>query len=151
MDLFLAISHGIGLALACGIVIAAIAAWPLRGRGPAMLFALLAAVAGALVFARSLADEDYASEPGLVAGVVCALAAWVAASSFLAGALARLEARQGSPAFLALFTGVAAIVLAALAMLLPPLSYPVLVFCAWILIERRRRAGEKYEGLRILR
>jgi len=30
-------------------------------------------------------------------------------------------------------------------------SYVALVFCLWVLVVRRRRAGEKYEGLRILR
>lgn len=151
MDLFLAISQGVGLALACGIIIAAFAAWPLRGRGPTPAFATAAVVAGALVFAKSLADEDYASAPGLIAGAVCALLGWAAVASFLAGARARLETRQGSPAFLALFTAGAAVVLAGMAIVLAPLCYLALAFCAWVLIVQRRRAGQKYEGLRVLR
>ena len=44
-----------------------------------------------------------------------------------------------------------AIVIAGLALLLPPVSYLAVAFCLWVLIARRRRAGEKYEGLRVLR
>jgi hypothetical protein len=33
----------------------------------------------------------------------------------------------------------------------PPVSLVALVLCLWLLIRRRRRAGEKYAGLRVLR
>jgi hypothetical protein len=151
VDLFLVISQGVGLALACGIIVAAFSVWPLQSRGPTPLFALLAVVAGALVFAWSLADEDYASLPGVFAGAVCALLGWAAATAFLGGVRRRLEARQVSPAGLIVSAGVVAVCLAALALVLSPISWLVLAFCSWVLIERRRRAGEKYEGLRILR
>jgi hypothetical protein len=45
----------------------------------------------------------------------------------------------------------ASLVLAALAVALPPLSLVVLVLCLWLLIRRRRRGGEKFAGLRVLR
>ena len=150
MDLFLVISQGVGLALACGIVVAALSVL-LLGRGPSLLFALVAVLMGALVFAWSLADEDYASIPGLFAGAACALVGWAAATAFLGGVRQRLEARQVSTAGLTFFAGAAAIVLAAIAFLLSPLSWLAFVFCVWVLTERRKRAGEKYEGLRILR
>jgi hypothetical protein len=35
--------------------------------------------------------------------------------------------------------------------LVPPVSIVALAFCAWVLVARRQRAGQKYEGLRILR
>ena len=44
-----------------------------------------------------------------------------------------------------------AIAIAALAVLLPPTSYLAVAFCLWVLLARRRREGQKYEGLRILR
>jgi hypothetical protein len=151
VDLFLVISQGVGLALACGIGAAAFVVWPLKDRRLMPVFALLALVSGALVFAWSLADENYASVPGLVAGAACALLGWAAGAVFLGGVRARLETRQVSPTGLIFFAGVAAVVLAAIAFVLSPLSYVALAFCAWVLIERRRRADEKYEGLRILR
>jgi hypothetical protein len=151
VDLFLAISQGVGLALACGLGAAAFVAAPLPGRRPAPVLALLAVVSGALVFAWSLADEDYASAPGFVAGAVCALVGWAAASAFLGGVRSRLQARQVSPAGLTFFAVLAAACLAAIAFLLSPLSFVALVFCAWVLAQRRKRAGEKYQGLRILR
>jgi hypothetical protein len=45
----------------------------------------------------------------------------------------------------------ASLVLATLAVALPPLSLVALVLCLWLLIRRRRRSGEKYAGLRVLR
>jgi hypothetical protein len=45
----------------------------------------------------------------------------------------------------------AALAIAALAVLLPPTSYLAAAFCLWVLLARRRREGQKYEGLRILR
>jgi hypothetical protein len=45
----------------------------------------------------------------------------------------------------------ASLVLAALAVALPPLSVVALVLCLWLLFRRRRRSDEKYAGLRVLR
>ena len=45
----------------------------------------------------------------------------------------------------------ASLVLAALAVAVPPLSVVALALCLWLLLRRRRRGGEKYAGLRILR
>jgi len=44
-----------------------------------------------------------------------------------------------------------AVVLAALAILIPPISIVAVVFFVWLLAGGRRREGEKYAGLRILR
>jgi hypothetical protein len=112
-----------------------------------------AVVLGALEFGGSLADEGHASLPGIAGGAACALVAQLAASTFLAGAGARLAARgDGSPtSFLLLYADALALAVAGLAILAPPVSYVVLAFALWVLIERRRRAGQKYEGLRILR
>jgi hypothetical protein len=110
-------------------------------------------VLGALLFAGSLAEQDYASAPGLAAGAACVLLAFAAAQAFLGGARARLAARgeDESADYLNYFADGAAVALAALAVLVPPVSYVALAFCAWILIERRRRGARKYEGLRVLR
>jgi len=44
-----------------------------------------------------------------------------------------------------------ALVLAALAVFVGPLSYLALAFCVWLLAAQRRRSARKYEGLRVLR
>jgi hypothetical protein len=110
-------------------------------------------VLGALIFAGSLAEKDYAWAPGLAAGAACVVLAYMTARAFLGGARARLTARgeKGSANFLDYLAVAAAVCLAALAVLVPPVSYVALAFCAWVLIERRRRGARKYEGLRILR
>ena len=38
-----------------------------------------------------------------------------------------------------------------LAVLVEPSAYLAVAFCVWVLVVGRRRAGQKYEGLRILR
>jgi hypothetical protein len=120
---------------------------------PAALIAAVAVALGALEFGGSLADEGYAGGPGLAAGAVCALLAFATASSFMARVEARLAAREerDSASLLSVYIDGAALALAGLAIHVPPVSYVVLGFCAWALVERRRRAGRKYEGLRVLR
>jgi hypothetical protein len=118
-----------------------------------VLLLVVAVGVGAFEFAGSLAGEGHRSEAGLAAGAVCALLAYLAAASFFGRAHARLAARNegGSASYLSLYAEIAALCLAALAILVPPISYLALAFCAWVLIERRRRAARKYEGLRVLR
>lgn len=194
MDLFLAISQGIGTSIATGVrtflapllvgtfarldlgvdfegtqyeflesiswlalMLALIAAawWLDRSRIPVPLAARgVASVAlGAVLFAGSLAERDFTSEPGLLAGALCASIAFLAATLFLGRAADRLAARDetGAGATLSLMVDGVTLLVAALALLVEPVSYVALAFCLWVLVVRRRRAGEKYEGLRILR
>jgi hypothetical protein len=194
MDLFLAISQGIGTSLAAGVrtflvplLVGAMAradigvdfdgteyeflesivwlaimlamivgAWMVERSGipvsPAA-WAVAAAAIGGVLFAGSLAERDYAPELGLFAGALVALVGFIAARVFLGGAVERLAARGegGAGGTLRLIVDFAALMLAALALLVEPVSYLALAFCAWVLLVRRRRAAQKYEGLRILR
>jgi hypothetical protein len=194
VDLFLAISQGIGTSLASGVrtflvplLVGALAranagvdfegteyeflesvvwlaimlalivgAWWVDRTGipisPAAA-AVAAAAMGGVLFAGSLAERDYASELGLLAGALVALVGFMAARAFLGGAQERLSARgeSGASGTLSLMGDAVALVVAALAVLVEPVSYVALAFCAWVLLVRRRRAAEKYEGLRILR
>jgi len=108
---------------------------------------------GALEFAGSLADEGYAAGAGFPAGVVCAALGFVAAQAFFGRAAAR--ARSGGEAEAAslveLFAQGAALLLAILAVLVSPVAWIGLAFALWVLVVQRRRAGQKYQGLRILR
>ena len=194
MDLFLAISQGIGTSTAAGVraflvallvgalaranagvdfegteyeflestfwlalmlLLIVLAWWIERSDIPVSQAAVAAsgAAIGAVLFAGSLSERDYTPEPGLLAGAVVALVAFLAARAFLGGAQERLAARGESGArgtLEAMVDGVV-LVFTALALLVEPVAYLGLAFCAWVLLVRRRRAGEKYEGLRILR
>lgn len=105
---------------------------------------------GALLFAGTLSDHGKPGWPGLIAGVACAVLAAAAVRPLFAGARARLSdasARQS----LTLYLDAAGLAIAALVSLLHPLGYVAVAAFAWLLVASRRRAGEKYAGLRILR
>jgi Domain of unknown function (DUF4126) len=110
---------------------------------------LLGVVLGALLFAGALADGGEQSWIGLVAGPVCAALGWLAVGGLLDRARGRLEG--GAATLLGVYAELAALVLAAVAIFLPPVSYLVLVAFVVLLIGGRRREGEKYAGLRVLR
>jgi hypothetical protein len=194
MDLFLAISQGIGTSIATGVrtflapllvgtfarldlgvdfegtqyeflesifwlalMLALIAAawWLDRSQIPVPPAArgVASAALGGVLFAGCLAERDFTSEPGLLAGALCASIAFLAATLFLGRASDRLAARgeTGAGATLSLMVDGVTLMVAALALLVEPVSYVALAFCLWVVVVRRRQAGEKYEGLRILR
>ncbi len=109
----------------------------------------LALGVGALMFAGALADHSDTWWPGLIGGLLCALLAQATARDLLRRTRARLdpEAREA----LTVYADGASLVLAFLAILAPPISVVALGALAWLLVSGRRRAGEKYAGLRILR
>ena len=104
---------------------------------------------GALLFAGALADHGYAWWPGLIGGGLSAALAGAATQSLMVRTRARLddEARAALPVYL---EGTA-LVLAALAVVAAPISAVALGFFAFLLRGGKRREGEKYAGLRILR
>jgi Na+-translocating ferredoxin:NAD+ oxidoreductase RnfA subunit len=118
--------------------------------GPIMYALLmLALVLGALQGAASLADHDYVIAPGVVAGVICAALGFFAALSLFGRVRRRLDAdAQG---VLPLYAEGSALAAAGASVLFPPLAILVIAGLAWLLAGARRRAGEKYAGLRILR
>ena len=104
---------------------------------------------GALLFAGALDDRHDAWWPGLLAGGLCAALAAAATRSLLARVRARLDAEAA--AALPVYVDGAALLLAALAVVAPPVSLLALGLLAWLLVGGRRREGAKYAGLRILR
>jgi hypothetical protein len=123
---------------------------PEGGRGTLdVASGLLGAVLGALLFAGALADGGEASWIGLVAGPACAALAWLAAGGLVARARRRLAG--GAAGLLSVYADAAALVLAALAIFVPPLSFLALAGFVALLFGGRRREGEKYAGLRVLR
>jgi hypothetical protein len=106
-------------------------------------------VLGALLFAGALADGGSASWPGLIGGAICAALGWRAVGDLVERARARLEA--GAAALLSVYADVAALVLAAIAVFVPPASILVIAAFVLLLLGGRRREGQKYAGLRVLR
>jgi hypothetical protein len=110
---------------------------------------------GAVLFAGTLGAHGDSSWAGLLGGALAALLAQAAIRPLLARARARLsgggERDRGAREALTLYADATALLLAALTCLLHPLGYLALPLFAWLAASTRRRAGEKYAGLRILR
>lgn len=119
-------------------------------RRPVEVMAGLVGVAlGALLFAGALADGGHAVWIGLVLGPLCAALAWVAVGGLVERVRARLEPEQA--ALLTAYADGAALLLAAIAVFVPPLALLAIPAFVVLLMGGRRREGEKYAGLRILR
>jgi hypothetical protein len=104
---------------------------------------------GALLFAGTLADRHATWWPGIIAGLVCAFIAQQGARSLLTRTRARLDAEAAGALFL--YAEAAALLIAGLSVLIPPVSVVFIAFFLWLRLGGRRREGEKYAGLRILR
>src|SRR3954470_4013734 len=135
------------------VAIAMVVTFILRGRleTPAGIGALtgIAIGLGALLFAATLDDRHAVWWPGLIAGLACGALASAAVRNLFLRTRARLD--REAAAALPIYAKGVAVVLAALAILVPPLSVVAVGFFVWLLAGGRRREGEKYAGLRILR
>jgi hypothetical protein len=109
----------------------------------------VALVLGALQAAGSIADGSPTWWPGIPVGLAAAALGFAAARSLFGRVRARLEPEAAGA--LPLYAEAAAVAAAGLSVLLPPLAILVAAGLAWLLAGGRRRAGEKYAGLRILR
>jgi hypothetical protein len=109
----------------------------------------IALVLGALQGAASIADGSSDWWPGLPIGAAAAALGFTAARNFFGRVRARLDTSAQSA--LPLYAEAAALLAAGLSILFPPLAILVVAALAWLLLGGRRRAGEKYAGLRILR
>jgi CDP-diglyceride synthetase len=104
---------------------------------------------GAVLFAGTLGAHGDASWAGLVGGAAAAALVGAAIRPILSRVRTRLPDR-GAREAVTLYVDATALLLAALVALLHPLGYLALIPFAWLLLGERRRAGEKYAGLRIL-
>jgi hypothetical protein len=143
MDLFLAGCQGAGLALATGAFGGASGR---RGAIGAVLL-LVAIAGGAVLFGVSLEAEDHPAYPGWPIGGLLAAFAFMVVRD-VAEATAR---RADGGGFTAALIALAALVLAGLSLVIPPISLAALAGLIWLYAGRRRRAARKYEGLRTLR
>jgi hypothetical protein len=104
---------------------------------------------GALLFAGTLADHRSTWWPGIIGGLLCAFIAQQGTRSLMTRTRARLDAEAAGTLFL--YAEGAALVIAGLSVLVPPVSILVIAFFLWLRFGGRRREGEKYAGLRILK
>jgi hypothetical protein len=120
------------------------------GQGAVVTLLLVCAlVLAALSASGSIADVSPDWWPGIPIGVAAASLGFLAARSLFGRVSARLddEAAKALP----LYAEGIALIAAGFSVLFPPLAIIVVGALAWLLIGGRRRAGEKYAGLRILR
>jgi len=118
---------------------------------PPLLYALLAlALAlGALVAAGSVAENSSDWWAGAIAGVAAATLGFQAARQLFGRVRRRLD--EQAAAALPVYAEGVALVAAGISILFPPLALLVVGALIWLLAGGRRREGEKYAGLRILR
>jgi hypothetical protein len=144
-------------ALAIVLLLLALSTFAVRRAGPAALevqpwiavFGALAAALGMMEAAGSLADHGHEIVAGLVVGALCAVLGYVTTRDLLARTRKRLDVEAQSA--LTLYAEAAALLAAGLSILFPPLAVLVIAALLALLLGGRRRAGEKYAGLRILR
>jgi hypothetical protein len=119
-------------------------------RPPLLYVVLVVALAlGALLAAGSVADRSDEWWAGAVAGLVCAALGFEAARSLFGRVRRRLD--EQAAAALPVYAEGAALAAAGLSILFPPLAVLIIAGLVWLLTGGKRRAGDKYAGLRILR
>ena len=119
------------------------------GRAIEIFSGVLGLVLGAMLFAGALADGGSAAWVGLIAGPICAFLGWRAVGGLVERARRRLEG--GAAALMTAYADGAALLLAAIAVFLPPVSILAIAAFVLLLVRGQEREGEKYAGLRILR
>ncbi|MDQ6819375.1 MAG: hypothetical protein M3076_03385 [Actinomycetota bacterium] len=147
-------SAGFLLAMAVAAVLLVLAerrfgAEPIEKGSLRLPLGAVALALGALLFAGSLARGHYAAWPGIVGGVLCAAVAILATAPLLARVRARLD-REAAGTLSAYAEGVA-LLLAVLSVVAPPVGLIGFAWLVWLALAGRRREGQKYAGLRILR
>ena len=122
-------------------------------RPPAVvLVAGIALGLGAVLFGGALAQAHHhwsADWPGFPAGIACGLIGFAAMRPLFARARVRLDAQAASA--VTLYAEGIAVLAAVLSVLAPPVGVIAVLGLCWLLLTGRRREGEKYAGLRILR
>jgi hypothetical protein len=103
---------------------------------------------GALLFAGMLCRGGYATWPGLIGGVICAAIGFAATGPLLRRVRGRLD--EGAASLLPILVEGAALLIAVLSVIAPPVGVIALAGLLWLLFSGRGRDEQKYAGLRIL-
>jgi uncharacterized membrane protein len=110
--------------------------------------ATIGIVLGAVLFAAMLCRGGNATWPGLIGGVICAAIGAAATAPLLGRVRSRLDAATASA--LPMLVEGAALVIAVLSVLAPPVGVIAVAGLLWLLYAGRGREEQKYAGLRIL-
>ncbi len=139
------------LGLLAGATVASVALDATISADPRLQQALAAVgiALGVLLAAGSLDDRSSTWWPGLPVGLLCAVLAFVVARSLLTRVRGRLDADAAGA--LPFYAEAAAVLTAGLSILFPPLALVALGLLVRLQLGGKRREGEKYAGLRILR
>ena len=143
--------------LAVVVVLLATTTYLTRRSGPetlevppwAYLLGTYTIVLGILYASGSIADGDFSIVPGIIAGTFCAYLGFAAARDLFLRTRKRLDPEAAGA--LTLYAEGAGLLAAGASVLFPPLAVLVIAGLLALLFGGRRRAGEKYAGLRILR
>ena len=119
-------------------------------RPPLVYFlAAVALILGALVAAGSVADRSDDWWAGAIVGVACAALGFQAVRLLFIRVRRRLDDQAANA--LPVYAEGAALLAGGMSILFPPLAILVIGALIWLLAGGKRRAGEKYAGLRVLR
>jgi uncharacterized membrane protein len=122
----------------------------LQSRPVVSLLGLISAGLGAVLFAGILCQgHHHPLWPGFPAGVVCAVIGAAGTRPLFARVRKRLDDAAGGA--LPLYAEALGLTLAALSIVAPPVGVIGLLLLLWLIFAGRRRDGEKFAGLRILR
>ena len=113
------------------------------------LLGVISAGLGAVLFAGILCQGGYEVWPGFIAGVACAVVGVAGTRPLFARVRKRLDDQAAGA--VPLYAEALGLGLAALSIVAPPVGVIGLLFLLWLIFAGRRRDGEKFAGLRILR
>ena len=122
---------------------------PLASEQATLALGAVGIALGVLLAAGSLDDRSSTWWPALPVGLLCAALGFVVARSLLARVRGRLD--DAAAGALPLYAEGIALAVAALSILFPPLALVALGLLIRLQLGGKRREGEKYAGLRILR
>jgi len=122
-----------------------------RAMEAAPSYPIFCGIAGALLFAGSLADGGETSWPGLIAGAIVGFIGYLALGRLFMRANQRLLAAGDPGVVLGLGRDLLTVALTVIVVLTNVVGYVVLAAALVLMLTARRREGEKYEGLRVLR
>jgi hypothetical protein len=122
-----------------------------RAMEAAPQYQFVCALAGALLFAGSLADGGETSWPGLLVGAAIGFIGYLALGRLFMRANQRVFAAGDPGVVLGIGRDLLTIALTVLVVLVDVVGYVVLAAALVLIFAARRREGEKYEGLRVLR
>jgi hypothetical protein len=150
--MFLAICQGLGLAIAAGLILGVVFPPVMPTWGAIVGVAPI----GVLAAGAALNGADEAVWPALPVGVLGSGVAAAVTRDVAAGAIRRQRdqvtgAEAQAPSGITVIVVLAAVVVAALSLIVEPVSLVVLAALAWLWFARRQRAQRKHEGLRVLR